>query len=869
MLLVAFALSSVMFVACNKYDDDIERIDNEIASLQATVQSLKAAVDGGAVISSVSNTAEGVKFTLSNGQSYVVNHGTDGAAGAAGAAGKDGSVVTIGENGNWFIDGEDTGKTAKGQGEPGKAPRINEAGNWEIYNAETNTWEDTKVSAAGASTYVVDMGSYYQLNVMEQVDGVNAGFTAINLPKTSPITSLKAVTIEDNKINPAVVVLNYGDNLGSNVWFNGKKYAKGTNLIAAGASLSAIVNPVDADASVYSFSLMDSKGNVPYVISNVTENMTEGALTKAATVNNGVWDMSVAFSSDILFSETYFADEALSDERSEAAYALVAKTANGDVASAYDVTVDENKITLGALANFVPADLEGNANETIDLTETFGDNMKNVVAYYFTLDDKTAASTIGATLNGDKLVATKKGTVKVNVHYLLVDGTYAGDDYNVDPVTINVNIAHVAAETTLAPVEWTINGGVNSSYVWNKNIVYLNIEGIKSLLNPTSDSDKIYVKVAGDWTWTDGSELDSKSVVVNKVVYGKGGNSFAGNGDSWIADIEEGVVRRNNSSKSYATSYARSQVVKFTFDPANAFPGEYMTTLEFRLNSNSGDAIVSVPVKVIIKAPATNALARVNEFFDGDNAVIYGVANGTNVVADLFDLYKDFPKSNGTGVYESDYVTFEDEVYNADYDYDMTPWVSGSAISVATNGYNYGDYNTEDVYTTRAIYVTYKAFNNPHIPYVYDEFNLTVKSEIAEGTLDGSNVNAVIPNSAVGTPVNVSLKNIIAKDVYGVAYKLAPTYKYCEEHKVYDIPNNDAKDSRLQSVTFEAGEGFDKFIEVSSAADQCANDGFSAFTVKRKSGIAITGDVECTVVMKVKDNWGRTTKTNIKVTLKK
>lgn len=193
MLLVAFALSSVMFVACNKYDDDIERIDNEIASLQATVQSLKAAVDGGAVISSVSNTAEGVKFTLSNGQSYVVNHGTDGAAGAAGAAGKDGSVVTIGENGNWFIDGEDTGKTAKGQGEPGKAPRINEAGNWEIYNAETNTWEDTKVSAAGASTYVVDMGSYYQLNVMEQVDGVNAGFTAINLPKTSPITSLKAV----------------------------------------------------------------------------------------------------------------------------------------------------------------------------------------------------------------------------------------------------------------------------------------------------------------------------------------------------------------------------------------------------------------------------------------------------------------------------------------------------------------------------------------------------------------------------------------------------------------------------------------------------------------------------------------------------
>ena len=38
--------------------------------------------------------------------------GAGGAAGVDGKDGKDGSVVTIGENGNWFIDGVDTGRPA-------------------------------------------------------------------------------------------------------------------------------------------------------------------------------------------------------------------------------------------------------------------------------------------------------------------------------------------------------------------------------------------------------------------------------------------------------------------------------------------------------------------------------------------------------------------------------------------------------------------------------------------------------------------------------------------------------------------------------------------------------------------------------------
>ena len=122
MLLVAFALSSVMFVACNKYDEEINGLQSQIDQLNATVQSLQSAISNGAVVTSVAETTEGIKVTLSNNQSYVIKHGTNGKDGANGADGKNGSVVTIGENGNWFIDGVDTGKAAQGpKGDAGVA----------------------------------------------------------------------------------------------------------------------------------------------------------------------------------------------------------------------------------------------------------------------------------------------------------------------------------------------------------------------------------------------------------------------------------------------------------------------------------------------------------------------------------------------------------------------------------------------------------------------------------------------------------------------------------------------------------------------------------------------------------------------------
>ena len=64
MLLAAFALSSVMFVSCNKWEDEINELDSKVASLEQTVQSLQSAISGGAVVNSVSNGTDGVTFTM-------------------------------------------------------------------------------------------------------------------------------------------------------------------------------------------------------------------------------------------------------------------------------------------------------------------------------------------------------------------------------------------------------------------------------------------------------------------------------------------------------------------------------------------------------------------------------------------------------------------------------------------------------------------------------------------------------------------------------------------------------------------------------------------------------------------------------------
>ena len=125
---LAFCLAGGMlaFTGCTDFQNDINALDDRLSAVESTLQDLQSKIDGGAVISGVTSSENGVVITLSNGESYTITNGKDGADGQNGTPG---SVITIGEDGYWYIDGEKTDFPAQGekgdkgdkgdQGEPG------------------------------------------------------------------------------------------------------------------------------------------------------------------------------------------------------------------------------------------------------------------------------------------------------------------------------------------------------------------------------------------------------------------------------------------------------------------------------------------------------------------------------------------------------------------------------------------------------------------------------------------------------------------------------------------------------------------------------------------------------------------------------
>lgn len=86
-------------VSCTDYDDDINKLKEENSQLASTIKDLQSKINAGCVITGVTATDDGLVITTSDGKTYTITNGKDG---APGKDGKDGGFYKPNADGFWY-----------------------------------------------------------------------------------------------------------------------------------------------------------------------------------------------------------------------------------------------------------------------------------------------------------------------------------------------------------------------------------------------------------------------------------------------------------------------------------------------------------------------------------------------------------------------------------------------------------------------------------------------------------------------------------------------------------------------------------------------------------------------------------------------
>ena len=130
--MLAVAGLTFAYTSCTDYSKDIDDNKSQIDALESTVKSLQDQINKGAVITNVTVTDSGIVITTSDGKTYTITNGKDGAKGDTGATGAQGEKGDKGDTGAQGEKGDkgdkgDTGATGA-QGEKGEKGDTGAAG---------------------------------------------------------------------------------------------------------------------------------------------------------------------------------------------------------------------------------------------------------------------------------------------------------------------------------------------------------------------------------------------------------------------------------------------------------------------------------------------------------------------------------------------------------------------------------------------------------------------------------------------------------------------------------------------------------------------------------------------------------------------
>jgi len=862
----ALALSTVTYVGCKDYDDDIDNLQTQIDANKASIAELQNFVKEGKWVTNVEQITDGFKITFNDNKSYSIT------------SGKDATPTTIKIDPvtkNWIVNDNDLGICAEGKkgadgkpgaagspggkGEDGYAPQISENGFWMVWDAETKKPVETKIKAA-TDIYVAADASNPLVWILNIFNKETKEWETVSMPKSARITSMSVLGIKgDGSVDvgstEAETTLYYSI-AGKDIVFNGNKTfkKKGDLLVARGGSkIHALINPVNlkaADIQAYEIGLTDSKGNTNFAVANIADNFSIDALTRAAdpekepTANKGVYDLTLKFVDGLT------KDELTALESAETAYALTTKDAWGnEIISQYGVKIKASSQNIPDVNFTAPEPMP--YQTTYNLDELFGSELDKVVAYYYEVTDEEAKKA-DAKFDKEKntILANKEGQVKVKIHCLLVDGSTQ------DP-EVELTFTYVSKKAEIKDMTWVVDA---SNKTATSEIVGPSVDEIKGQIK-LSDPIVATIAYTDDKAMINGKVVQSYmdgSIQLKLVGLDKDGKPVSGTSEADIAKITKFVIQATFDEKNVA-AVSHTATVKFKNKDSQAGLGNdflYETTFKITVDQQNDKLFT---------------FKRATAYFDGDNAKAYGTVPTTAVLAatadtkigfDLYTLYKEgsisADKQNNITFTEekpSRVVSGKKQFAPAWLDETLPHPTKNSKIKVfpyvskpAT------DENWGGAYTGRYITVSYAPFGNSRLKAITDRFNLTILSEIFEGTFEytkevdkkiiGTEANPFIIE---GNTVEISAKDFKRIDARGNSYEFS--------------------DNRIESVSVVLAD--DDATTYLAKNDGNLTDDPKKVVISKKEGAVILTPPTCKVNVNILDKWGRTKSVSIYVKVNK
>ena len=862
----ALALSTVTYVGCKDYDDDIDNLQTQIDANKASIAELQNFVKEGKWVTNVEQITDGFKITFNDNKSYSIT------------SGKDATPTTIKIDPvtkNWIVNDNDLGICAEGKkgadgkpgaagspggkGEDGYAPQISENGFWMVWDAETKKPVETKIKAA-TDIYVAADASNPLVWILNIFNKETKEWETVSMPKSARITSMSVLGIKgDGSVDvgstEAETTLYYSI-AGKDIVFNGNKTfkKKGDLLVARGGSkIHALINPVNlkaADIQAYEIGLTDSKGNTNFAVANIADNFSIDALTRAAdpekepTANKGVYDLTLKFVDGLT------KDELTALESAETAYALTTKDAWGnEIISQYGVKIKASSQNIPDVNFTAPEPMP--YQTTYNLDELFGSELDKVVAYYYEVTDEEAKKA-DAKFDKEKntILANKEGQVKVKIHCLLVDGSTQ------DP-EVELTFTYVSKKAEIKDMTWVVDA---SNKTATSEIVGPSVDEIKGQIK-LSDPIVATIAYTDDKAMINGKVVQSYmdgSIQLKLVGLDKDGKPVSGTSEADIAKITKFVIQA-------------------TFDEENVAAVSHTATVKFKnKDSQAGlgnDFLYETTFKITVDQQNDKLFTfkRATAYFDGDNAKAYGTVPTTAVLAatadtkigfDLYTLYKEgsisADKQNTITFTEekpSRVVSGKKQFAPAWLDETLPQPTKNSKIKVfpyvskpAT------DENWGGAYTGRYITVSYAPFGNSRLKAITDRFNMTILSEIFEGTFEytkevdkkiiGTEANPFIIE---GNTVEISAKDFKRIDARGNSYEFS--------------------DNRIESVSVVLAD--DDATTYLAKNDGNLTDDPKKVVISKKEGAVILTPPTCKVNVNILDKWGRTKSVSIYVKVNK